>query len=360
MKKSIMCFLLAVVMVMSMATGVMAYEAPDEGVAIYAERVEEKTAVRVCLTAEGVTNGRVVVTYDTTKVSLVSARAESEAWVSSVNTETAGEVSIAWAGSDLPAQESSVAVLLFTDLSDRSEEAAVYSVEVVECYDDGEVVSLGSDTGTVDENGNVEEPDEPGPVGPEFPSIPTDPEEPAEPENPFIDIDDSWAKEDILTAYYAGLIKGTSENTYSPELNVTRAMFVTLLYRLEGEPAVSGETPFTDLAEGEYYVDAVAWAYENGVVNGTSDSTYSPNAVITREQMVTMLYRYAKYDGRDVAVSDDLASFSDAGSVSDWALDAVKWAVADGIIQGYDGVLSPQGSATREQMAAIFVRYAGL
>ena len=154
-----------------------------------------------------------------------------------------------------------------------------------------------------------------------------------------------------------GIMQGMTPTTFEPNGTTTRAQFATVIYRMAGSPTVSDELrakcPFTDLTQ-DWYKDAVAWAYDAGVVKGTSDTTFTPGANITREQMVAMLYRY---DG-EKAATGDLTQFTDNASISDYARPAVAWAVANGIIKGMnDGTFQPQGSATRAQMAAIMHRY---
>lgn len=364
MKKKILCILLAAVMVMSMTTGALA--AGDEATEAQGLRLEltesEGTALlQVYLTAEGLTNGRLVVSYDAAKLTLAEAAVGDESWVTSLNTETAGEVGFAWAGSDLPAEETLMLTLTFSEVSEGSSAGAVYTAEVEESYNSGTAVTVEPGEAQAESSQGSDVPVVPTtPTTPTTPTAPTEPDEPEGSECPFVDIDGHWAEDDIVKAYNAGLVKGTTDTTFSPDATVTRAMFVTLLYRLEGEPAVSGETPFTDVADGAYYEDAVAWAYSTQVVKGTSETAFSPDDVITREQLVTMLYRYAEYTGHDTSSRDSLTAFSDASDVSAWALDAVQWAVAEGIIQGYNGILSPAGNSTRAQATTILVRYAGL
>lgn len=351
MKKKILCILLAAAMVMSMATGALA--AGDEatgGLRLELARDGENTLLLAYLSAEGLTNGRITVSFNQGRVELVGTEAGNDAWVSSFNTRTPGEVGFAWAGSDLGSGETLMFTLSFREVKSGSFDGAVYSADVEESYVSGEAVTV--------EPGSAQVTDGAAPVIPVTP--PADTEEPIPAECPFVDIGGHWAEADIVKAYFAGLVKGTTDTTFSPDVTVTRAMFVTLLYRLENEPAVSVAVPFTDVESGSYYEDAVAWAYETQVVKGTSDTTFSPYDVITREQLVTMLYRYADYTGRDTSAGTGLDGFSDASSVSGWALEAVEWAVAGGIIQGYNGILSPKGNSTRAQAATILVRYAGL
>ena len=177
-------------------------------------------------------------------------------------------------------------------------------------------------------------------------------------DNPFVDIDQHWAKADILKTCHAGLFRGVTVDRFAPEGTMDRAMCVTALYRLAGCPDVeSAKTVFTDVKEGRYYTDAVAWAVKLGVTNGMSDTSFAPHRAISRQEMVTMLYRYAKAQGQEVAGADDLSAYGDAASVSGWAKDAVAWAVATGILNGYPGNhLLPGGEATRGQAAAILFK----
>ncbi len=175
----------------------------------------------------------------------------------------------------------------------------------------------------------------------------------------FVDVAASdWYADAVQYVFANGLMAGTSDTTFSPNATTTRAMIVTILYRLEGTPAVTGTTAFTDVAAGQYYADAVAWAAQNGIVSGTSATTFSPDGVITREQMAAILYRYAQYKGYDVTAKADLSMFTDAAQVSTYATDAMAWANASGLISGTSATtLSPAGSATRAQVATILMRF---
>lgn len=159
---------------------------------------------------------------------------------------------------------------------------------------------------------------------------------------------------DYVTA--GGLMYGVGGGLFEPDAPMTRAMFAAVLYRLEGDPAVTGSSPFTDLKE-DWYRDAVTWAYQAGVVAGVSDTAFAPDELVTREQMIAMLYRYAARDGV-LDASGTLAGYTDAGQVSDWALPAMRWAVSSGIMAGMtETTLAPQGSSTRAQAAAFLVRF---
>ena len=176
---------------------------------------------------------------------------------------------------------------------------------------------------------------------------------------PFTDVRESdWFYEDVAFAYENGLFAGTSDTTFSPNASMTRAMLVTVLYRLEGQPAVNGRSGFSDVQYNGYYEDAVTWAADNGIVNGISTSTFSPNANVTREQMAAILYRYAQYKKYNTAASSSLNSFSDHTSVSGYAEASLQWSVAEKLVNGSNGKLMPTGNASRAQVAAILHRFA--
>ncbi len=169
---------------------------------------------------------------------------------------------------------------------------------------------------------------------------------------------DAWYYDAVRFVVSLGLFEGTGGGRFSPEAAMTRAMLVTVLYRLEGSPAVSGANPFADVEDGQWYTDAVVWANQNGIVTGYGDGLFGTNDNITREQLAAILYRYAEYKGYDVSAAADLAGYSDAGSVSSWAEAAMRWASAEGLITGVTATsLSPSGNATRAQVAMILMRF---
>ena len=147
-----------------------------------------------------------------------------------------------------------------------------------------------------------------------------------------------------------------SANTFEPNTAMTRAMLVTVLWRYAGQPN-EGTNNFTDVKSDQWYTDAVAWAAHNGIVGGVGNNKFDPNGNITREQMAAILYRYANSNGIDTSARADLSSFPDGNKVSSYANDAIRWAVAEGLINGSDGKLMPQGNATRAQVAAILMRF---
>ena len=174
----------------------------------------------------------------------------------------------------------------------------------------------------------------------------------------FSDVKTSdWFYDDVRYVCENGLMNGTGSGTFSPKATTTRGMIVTILYRLSGEPAVSGVCPFGDVAAGKYYEKAITWAEENKIVSGYADGTFGPDNAITREQLAAILYRYATFCGYAVTASAEISRFADAGTVGSYALAAMKWASAEGLINGSGSKLDPKGGATRAQVAAILARF---
>ncbi len=175
---------------------------------------------------------------------------------------------------------------------------------------------------------------------------------------PFKDvIEKDWFYDSVYYVYTDGIMTGTSDDTFEPGSKTSRAMVVTVLYRIENEPAVSETSPFTDLKQS-WYIPAVSWAYKYEIVKGMTATTFTPSGNITREQMAAILYRYSQYKGYDVSASNDLSSYKDADEVSDWAKEAMMWANGTGLITGMsETILSPKGDSTRAQLATILERY---
>ena len=182
--------------------------------------------------------------------------------------------------------------------------------------------------------------------------------EPEEPAMPFVDVNENdWFYDVVLYAYENGLMTGTSADTFAPNTATTRGMIVSMLARLEG--VTSAESAgFTDVADNDWYATAVNWAASEGIVNGFEDDTFRPNDAITREQMAAILYNYADYKGYDVSARADLSDYADAADVSSWAEDVLAWANAEGLINGMTATtIDPQGATTRAQTAAMFERF---
>ena len=176
----------------------------------------------------------------------------------------------------------------------------------------------------------------------------------------FTDVSkDDWFYDEVYYVYTRNIMNGIGTNEFAPNNTLNRAMVVTMLYRLQGQPATSTSGTFTDVPTGQWYTEAVEWAAKNSIVNGMGDGKFAPESPITREQLAAILYRYAKYDGKDVSVGEDtnILSYDDATSISEYAVSALQWACGEGIITGDGGKLMPQGSATRAQAAAMFARF---
>lgn len=179
---------------------------------------------------------------------------------------------------------------------------------------------------------------------------------------PFTDVvAGTWYYGAAAYAYNNGLFAGMTPTTFAPNATMTRAMLVSVLWRLAGAPAPKAPNTFVDVPDGAWYTDAVTWAAENGVVSGIGGSRFDPSGFVTREQTAEILYNYAHSKGYDVSARADLTAFPDAGSVSGWAEEALSWANAAGLINGTvrDGqtILDPQGSASRAQVAMILMNY---
>lgn len=175
---------------------------------------------------------------------------------------------------------------------------------------------------------------------------------------PFGDVaSTAWYSEAVKYVYENGMMNGTGDGQFSPNATTTRAMIVTILHRLELEPAASA-SDFADVASGSYYANAVSWAASNNIVNGISSSSFAPNTAITREQLATILYRYASFKGYAVTASNALDNYTDAAQISSYATTAMQWANAEGLITGSTGMaLNPKGNATRAEVATILMRF---
>ena len=177
----------------------------------------------------------------------------------------------------------------------------------------------------------------------------------------FSDLDPgAWYHDGVHWALDTGVMNGMDAETFAPELPVSRAMLVTMLWRMEGRPGAAGDMSFADVAPGRWYAKAVRWAAGAGIVKGYNARTFGPDDALTREQLAVILRRYAVWRGADVTsgVADRLGAFLDAEKISPWALDAMRWAVHTGLVQGVDAeTLSPKAGATRAQTAAMLLRW---
>jgi len=175
----------------------------------------------------------------------------------------------------------------------------------------------------------------------------------------FTDVsENNWYYEAVKYVSQNNIMNGTSDTIFNPSTDMTRAMLVTVLYRLEGKPNVSGTNSFTDVKDGQWYTSAIIWASENSIVSGYGGGLFGTNDSITREQMAALLYNYARYKGYNLTATSDLTAYSDTSSISNWAQTAMKWANYKGLINGVSSnKLVPAGEATRAQVATILMRF---
>lgn len=175
----------------------------------------------------------------------------------------------------------------------------------------------------------------------------------------FSDVaDNAWYYEAVKNVTGKSYMSGTDKSSFSPDTAITRGMVATVLYRMAGAPAVSGSSSFSDVPAGQWYSDAIAWCEQNSIVTGLGDGTFGVNTNVTREQLATLILRYAQYAGKDVSAAGSLNSFSDSSKVASWAEPALSWANGSGLIKGYDdGSLKPQGTATRAEFAQILTNF---
>ena len=186
------------------------------------------------------------------------------------------------------------------------------------------------------------------------------PSEPEEPTWPFTDVTegDDWFYDAVAYVYENNIMAGTDETTFEPYMELDRAMAAQLFYNLEGKPAVTGDSTFTDVTSGHWAVDAITWAAQNDIVAGIGGNLYDPDSNVTREQFAVMLYKYARFKGYDLTATGDLTQFPDAGSISSWAETALSWANGNELINGHEnGTIDPKGSTIRAQAASIMANF---
>lgn len=333
--KRIFTMVLALAMVLSMAVGAYAEPAgTNSSPALLLEVTSDASGTHVAVylrNGAGITNGHATVSYKANTATLLGVEKTDAYRLCSVNDRTAGTVDFGWVGSNLTQEKT---LLLTLHLRTAAENAQAISFYVVSdgIYAGSTAVEVSGDVASLERW-----------------------------TNPYTDITNHWAKEDILIATRAGLVNGMTKTTFGPEGTMTRAMLVTILHRMAGTPDVTTTVRFTDVAKEAYYADAVAWAVKVGVTKGVSATAFQPDAAVTRQEMMTMLYRYAaNVDQRDTSKTAKLRTFSDHADVEDWAYDAMSWAVAAQIVEGYpDGTLLPKQETTRAQGATILCRYLG-
>ncbi len=207
--------------------------------------------------------------------------------------------------------------------------------------------------------GSDEEEDKTDDKKDEEPTTPVTPDAP-EDKDGFTDVDsDDWYADAVSYVFEKGIMNGVDADKFQPEATLTRGMFATILHRVEETPAVEGEASFEDILDGEWYADAVKWANANGIVKGISETEFAPNNNITREQIATIIYRYCQFKGIDVTTGEViLANYDDFGAVSDYAVEAIKYAVGSGLMKGRtDRTLNPRENVTRAEAATLIMRF---
>jgi len=243
----------------------------------------------------------------------------------------------------------------------KDEDAVIGSGGDSDKKDDDGAIGSGGDSDKKDDDGVAgsvgDSASENGPASQDIPAEPVAADESAVFSNPYTDVRlGNWFYDAVKYVTEKGLMNGTGNNEFSPNAPMTRAMFATTLHRLAGRPGFSGGNPFVDVPGGQWYTDAVSWASENKIVLGYGNGIFGPNNSITREQAVTVLFRYSEGQGLDVDNQPDLLEYTDASEVSDWALSAVSWAVGAGVISGRTTTtLAPQGLITRAEVAQILL-----
>ena len=266
-----------------------------------------------------------------------------------------------WAGSEELPQNGTLFTVTFERLTDESFETEIIIDKLKLGDAEGNKISCDS------ENGTVKYAKETASVGGgshhSFNPKPAPTDEPApSPNLPFTDVKESdWFYDAVRSAFGQGLMKGVSDTEFAPNVKLTRAMFVTILYRMEGEP-VSGAASFSDVESGSWYEKAVAWANAEGIVRGVSQAEFAPDSSITREQMATVIYRYLTAGQEETEESPvDLSGYEDIGSVSDYALPAIRYCVREGILGGKTATtLNPGDGATRAETATVLTRISGI
>ncbi len=327
MSRKAFALLFALLLVLTMTMGAAAAE---EGGKITLTAQRQGSTIRVALGLEGVqgiTNGRILVEYDSQAVALQDVQLLAQTGAASVNREEDAMVSLAWVGSNLE-HRADLAILTFEAIKECD---ASFSAEMGEAYAGQTKVELA-----------------PADVTAVF--------------NPFADIRGHWAEEEILDSYYAGLFEGVTQTTFAPDKKMNRAMFVTTLYRMEQEPEPRKNHAFSDVPAQCYYEQAVSWAVEQGITDGVGDGCFAPQKAISRQEMATMLYRYAKSKAVVNSETEDRKmDFTDADQVSGWAEEAMNWVVEEQILTGYPGKrLLPRAALTRAQGAVVLCRYMNL
>ena len=359
--KKLMSMMLCVVLAMSLT--VSANAAGSSPLSIEAAAVSATSTeltIRVRLTAP-VTDGVFSFHYDAAQLKLLSA--VSPVTDAAEINGPAGAQGLS-AGANLPAGQIKTAFVF--------DETGAAGDIVLECsflitgyargfgfsVDGGELYRDGASVACPDVSQWVSLPDVP--VVPTQPSQPTNPDKPTDPKKGFDDVKQGdWFYDEVTDLADKGYINGVSDNLFAPNQNLSRGMLVTILYRMDGEKAVTATGAFSDVVKDSWYEKAVNWAAANGIVYGYDDGRFGPNDMVTRQQMAAILWRYAQYKGLDVAANGTvLPDFPDRNEIAAWAGEAVSWAYSRGVMTGKaGGKLDPNGNASRAEAAVMLYRF---
>ena len=324
MRKQI-ALLLVLAMMVCIFPSVYAADTAQPQVAL--DVVFEETNVRVTVRLEhvaNVTNGRLTLRYDDEEAKLLEVETSPDLPLPSVNRTSSTEVSIAWVGSSFTKEGATLASLVFEPLEEQD---LHFAAGCSELFAGKESLSAKSTKAFIAWN-------------------------------PFTDIEGHWAEDEILEGWHRGIIQGVSDTLFQPDGKLSRGMFVTILHRMAGSPAAKLPCGFNDVSSGRYYEKAVNWAVEVGITDGVGYGQFQPHKHISRQEMITMLYRYAEAMNLDTTADEVIAQFSDAAKVSPWAVDAMNWAVDNGIIHGMTETrLAPAATSTRAQVVTMLCRF---
>ena len=330
------------------AGGLNSVEVGGSSGSAYEVKVDSAThTVTVPVVAGDSTNGLFTVNYDAAELTLLSVN-YGNVLHSAVIDSAKGQVKVGYA--DAEAYSGLVASLVFTYMPTSYHRTTDVALTVSE---DGASGTVKTDRTTLILPGEFT-------PGPSQPTQPTNPDKPTDPKKGFDDVKQGdWFYDEVTDLADKGYINGVSDNLFAPNQNLSRGMLVTILYRMDGEKAVTATGAFSDVVKDSWYEQAVNWAAANGIVYGYDDGRFGPNDMVTRQQMAAILWRYAQYKGLDVAANGTvLPDFPDRNEIATWAGEAVSWAYSRGVMTGKTGgKLDPNGNASRAEAAVMLYRF---
>ena len=358
--KKLMSMVLCVVLAMSLTISANAAESSPLSIEAAVSAASTELTIRVRLTAP-VTDGVFSFRYDAAQLKLLSAASPAPD-AAEIN-GPAGAQGLS-TGADLPAGQVKTAFVFDetgaagdTVLECRFQITGAareftFTADDGELYRDGQTVACPAVSAKVSLSDVV--------IDPGKPTQPTNPDKPSDPKKGFDDVKQGdWFYDEVTDLADKGYINGVSDNLFAPNQNLSRGMLVTILYRMDGEKAVTNASTFSDVVKDSWYEKAVNWAAANGIVYGYDNGCFGPNDMVTRQQMAAILWRYAQYKGLDVAANGAvLPDFPDRSQIATWAGEAVSWAYSRGVMTGKTGgKLDPNGNATRAEAAVMLYRF---